>query len=75
LSFAGPSEAGFLPDLAENLFKDQLMSLHAPWLSLRCLQVEPLGFGGKILEGNFGGKFLEGKTDASLVSWSWFGLG
>jgi hypothetical protein len=27
------------------------------------------------LEGNFGGKFLEGKTDASLVSWSWFGLG
>ena len=35
------------------------MSLHAPWLSLRCLQVEPLGFGGKI---------LERKTDASLVS-------
>jgi hypothetical protein len=37
-------------------------------------------FGGKILEGkfwreNFGGKILEGKTDASLVSWSWFGLG
>ena len=48
-----------MPDSAENLFRDQLMSLHAPWLSFRCLQVEPLGCGGKI---------LEGKTDESLVS-------